>query len=82
MGFYATLNHANGIKRFIEILKSSFDSLFIGLSFADDAERPRLVLKPRTVTDPVNALAETKQAAAIFGAAKPREENLSKKTDE
>lgn len=55
---------------------------FIGLSFADDAERPRLVLKPRTVTDPVNALAETKQAAAIFGAAKPREENLSKKTDE
>ncbi|XP_055311971.1 eukaryotic translation initiation factor 4H-like isoform X2 [Sitodiplosis mosellana] len=44
----------------------------------DEAERPRLVLKPRTVADPINALAETKQAATIFGAAKPREENLSK----
>lgn len=48
------------------------------LSVTDEAERPRLVLKPRTVTEPMNALAETKQAAAIFGAAKPREENLSK----
>lgn len=44
----------------------------------DEAERPRLVLKPRTVTEPINALAETKQAATIFGAARPREENLSK----
>lgn len=49
----------------------------------DDSERPRLVLKPRTVTDPINALAETKQAAAIFGAARPREEKSEKpKTDE
>lgn len=39
-----------------------------------DAGRPKLVLKPRTVKEPVNALAETKQAAAIFGNAKPREE--------
>lgn len=44
----------------------------------DEAERPRLVLKPRTVTEPINALADTKQSAAIFGAARPREENLSK----
>jgi hypothetical protein len=28
------------------------------------------------VKDPVNQLAETKQAAAIFGAAKPREEKV------
>lgn len=42
----------------------------------DDSERPRLQLKPRTVDAPINGLAETKQAAAIFGAAKPREEKL------
>lgn len=44
--------------------------------FADDSERPRLQLKPRTVDAPINGLAETKQAAAIFGNAKPREEKL------
>lgn len=53
------------------------------LFYLDDAERPRLVLKPRTITEPINALAETKQSASIFGAAKPREENLAKtKPDE
>lgn len=46
--------------------------------YLDETERPRLVLKPRTVTEPINAVADTKQSAAIFGAAKPREENLSK----
>lgn len=60
-----------------------FEWLFYSFSKKDEAERPRLVLKPRTVAEPINALAETKQAAAIFGAAKPREENLSKtKTNE
>ncbi|XP_068153046.1 uncharacterized protein DDB_G0283697 [Drosophila tropicalis] len=40
----------------------------------DDDDRPKLVLKPRTVTDPINAIADTKQAASIFGKAKPRDE--------
>lgn len=40
------------------------------------AARPKLKLLPRTVKDPVNALAETLQTQTIFGGAKPREENL------
>lgn len=58
------------------ILKENFFSPL--QTKVDDAERPRLVLKPRTATEPINALASTKQAASIFGLAKPREENLSK----
>lgn len=38
-----------------------------------DAGRPKLKLAPRTIKDPVNGIAETKQAAAIFGLAKPCE---------
>ena len=42
---------------------------------AEDLERrPKLKLKPRTVTDPVNELASSVQSAAIFGGAKPRDE--------
>lgn len=40
------------------------------------AARPKLKLLPRTVKEPVNALAETLQTQTIFGGAKPREENL------
>lgn len=42
----------------------------------DTSGRPRLKLLPRTVKDPLNALAETSRNAAIFGGAKPREEKL------
>jgi len=40
----------------------------------DDDDRPKIILNPRTVTEPINALAKTKQAAIIFGNAKPRDE--------
>lgn len=49
---------------------------FFTLPLLDDSERPRLNLKPRTIQAPINALAETKQSAAIFGNAKPREEKF------
>lgn len=39
-----------------------------------DAGRPKLKLAPRTVKEPVLGIAETKQAAAIFGQAKPRDD--------
>lgn len=47
-------------------------------SLLDTSGRPKLKLAPRTVTAPVNALAETSQSSTIFGGAKPREENLDK----
>jgi len=40
----------------------------------DAARRPKLNLKPRSVADPVNQLAEGIQRAKLFGDAKPREE--------
>jgi len=41
------------------------------------AARPKLKLLPRTVKDPVNALADGLQQTNIFGGAKPRDERVS-----
>lgn len=46
----------------------------IVISSEERSQRPRLNLKPRTVTDPVNQLADSAQRMAIFGEGKPREE--------
>ncbi|XP_037914135.1 eukaryotic translation initiation factor 4H isoform X2 [Hermetia illucens] len=48
----------------------------------NDDDRPRLKLAPRTVKEPINALADTKQAALIFGSAKPREEKKGEAEDQ
>lgn len=49
------------------------------------AARPRLKLLPRSVKDPVNAVADTSSRSSIFGEAKPRDEKVfssNKKSDD
>ncbi|XP_008217447.1 eukaryotic translation initiation factor 4H isoform X2 [Nasonia vitripennis] len=48
----------------------------------DTTGRKRLVLAPRTVQDPVNALAETATRSSIYGGAKPREEKIEDDAEE
>jgi len=43
---------------------------------AEPGNRPRLKLLPRSVKDPINALAASTQHTSIFGGAKPRDEKL------
>ncbi|KOC64164.1 Eukaryotic translation initiation factor 4H [Habropoda laboriosa] len=43
----------------------------------DTTGRKRLVLAPRTIQDPINAIAESSKSSSIYGGAKPREEKLN-----
>ncbi|XP_002001168.3 hyphally regulated cell wall protein 1 [Drosophila mojavensis] len=61
--------HYNPNERYNQPSNGTASPAFASL---DDDDRPKIVLQPRTVTEPINALAETKQAASIFGNAKPR----------
>ena len=42
----------------------------------ESSSRPKLKLLPRSVKDPINALATSTQRSSIFGGAKPRDEKL------
>lgn len=44
---------------------------------ADTSGRKRLVLAPRTIQDPINAIAESSKSSSIYGGAKPREEKIN-----
>ena len=49
---------------------------FKELTLEEQAARPKLLLKPRTVAVPLNDLVESDKRRAIFGEAKPRDEKV------
>ncbi|XP_017763950.1 PREDICTED: eukaryotic translation initiation factor 4H-like isoform X3 [Eufriesea mexicana] len=44
---------------------------------AETSGRKRLVLAPRTIQDPINAIAESSKSSSIYGGAKPRDEKIN-----
>lgn len=54
--------------------------IFYLIVLDEAAARPRLKLLPRSVKDPVNAVADTSSRSSIFGEAKPRDEKVFSST--
>lgn len=66
-------------KTHIYIYIKIYNLLYLIVLFTlDTTGRKRLELKPRTVKEPVNAIAESSKTSSIYGGAKPRDEKLEK----
>lgn len=69
-------------KQYSLTLKGAQTSLnYVLFVVGDLVNRPKLNLKPRTVANPVNSLADTAGRSAIFGEGKPRAESGHDKDD-
>lgn len=71
-------NHLQVRSISIEYIIINWNSLNIVINVfnIDTTGRKRLVLAPRTIEAPVNAMAESSKSSSIYGGAKPRDEKL------